>query len=160
MAKSAFAKPWLKSAGHEELYFRLCTGTVTVMFWVPFMLSKLLSIISTSKLTLLPQKHSFSSITLQPKTTLGSGYPSLHFFVTSWPDRAVLQAPTQVWDPREAPLGSPALRERHVGPGPGSLRHHSTGLSAPVPWAQMLPGISPLTHALKLHRDVGGKHLS
>lgn len=33
MAKFVFAKPQLKSAGHEEEYFKLCTGTVTVMHW-------------------------------------------------------------------------------------------------------------------------------
>lgn len=41
MTKSALTIPWLKSAGHEELCFRLCTGSVTVVLWVPFLLSNL-----------------------------------------------------------------------------------------------------------------------
>lgn len=79
-AKSVFAKPRLKSAGHEEEYFRVCTGTVTVILWTPFVLSALLPTRHASKCTLLPQKHSFSSTVLQRKTTPHSGYPSLHFW--------------------------------------------------------------------------------
>lgn len=121
-AKSVFAKPQLKSGGQEEEYFRVCTGTVTVILWTPFVLSALLPTRHASKCMLLPQKHSFSSTVLQRKTTPRSGYPSLHF-LSHLPVRSRCpQAPSQVWDSLQSPL----LRERNVGTGHRSLRHHST----------------------------------
>lgn len=92
------------------------------MLWAPFILSRLLSNRSTSKCTLLPQKHSFSSTVLQPKTTPGSGYPSLHFLS---PLLARLSCSPSTHTGLGSTWVSPFERDRHVGTCHGSLRHRS-----------------------------------
>lgn len=106
--------------------FRLHSSD-TVVLWVPFLLSKLLT---TGPLThtLLPQKYSLSST----RATLGSAYTS------SYPLLARMSCPASThWDPHGVPPGSLPLKETqtHRGTGlytttpssTGSLQHQCNG---------------------------------
>lgn len=151
MTKSAFAKAWLKSAGREELYFRLCTGTVPVMLWVAHALQvvvnhKHIERHSPSTAAQLQQHHSAA------KDHTGLWIPLPALFVPSVGQTELSS---------KHPHGCGIPMRLHLGVSVGGTDAQaevmgaygtapsSPGRSASVWWGQMLPGISPPTHALK-----------